>query len=90
MKNKLKVNDRIRIISIPGENNANYCIHFSTKQAYKKLINRKRSVRINRIDKHDQPWYDFKLQRKDGSWEKHTMCVMKDDNNWIKVQKRKT
>ncbi len=91
MKNKhfLKIGDKIRIVAIPGENVANYCIHSETKKTYKKLIDRKRPVRINRVDEYGQPWYDFRFQKKNGSWERHTMCVMKDDDNWVKVQKRK-
>ncbi len=85
----LKVNDKVRIIGVPGENIPNYVIHSSTKRAYKKLIARKRPLRINRVDEFGQPWYNFKFQLKNGAWEHHTMCIMENDNNWIKVKKRK-
>ena len=85
---ELKVGDRVRIISIPGANVPNYCIHIETIKTYSKLISRGTSVRIFKIDEHGQPWYKFKFRKKNGQWEKHLMCIMSHDNNWVKVKKR--
>jgi hypothetical protein len=86
---KLKVGDRIRILSVPGEGVPDYVIQKDTVRAYKKLIARGRSVRIKWIDENGQPWYEFRFKRKNGRWEYHAMAIMSGDDNWIRVMPRK-
>ncbi len=84
----LKVGDKVRIKSVPGEGVEGYTIHKETVRAYKKLIARNRPVTISEIDEHGQPWYNFRLKKKD-KWHFHSMVIMGDDNNWAKVKPRK-
>ena len=85
---KLKIGDRIRIIGIPGEGVPGYCMHRDTRQAYKKLIARRRSVVISEIQ-WGLPWYSFRFRMKNGKWEYHSMVVAEDDNNWVLVKPRR-
>jgi hypothetical protein len=89
-KAKLRVGDRVRILSIPDSGNADYFLHPETKQAYKVLIARGRSVRIGRIDEDGLPWFAFRIRRKNGAWEFHSMCIARDDANWVLVNRRKS
>ena len=84
--NQLQVDDRIRIVAVPGVGVPNYRIAPETIRAYKKLIKRKRSVRIAWIDDYGSPWFQFRFKRKNGTWEYHCMCVMIDDGNWVPVR----
>lgn len=81
----LKVGDRIRIISVPGEGVPNYTIFNETIRVYKRIIARKRAVRINEIDEDGQPWYCVKFKRKNGKWEWHHLIVSESDTNWVPV-----
>jgi len=87
---ELKVGDRIRITAVPGEGIAGYTIHKDTIRVYKKIIARKRSVRINKIDECGSPWYmvKFKNAKLHGGWEYHFLTVADCDTNWVPVRKR--
>jgi len=88
---KLRVNDRIRIVSLPVKvGQADYQIHADTLRAYRTLIKRRRSVRIDHIDDWGMPWFHFKLRRKNGKWEYHYMGVASEDKNWVKVVRKKS
>jgi len=84
---KLKVSDEVRLLSIPeGENNKG----LPTLTVYKKLLARKRPVRIDDIDEYGTPWFSCRMKlRKNGRREHHMLALYYDDNNWIKVKKRK-
>ena len=84
----LKVGDRIRIIAIPGDGVPGYYMHRDTRRVFKKLIARKRSVRIDRIE-WDMPWYTCRFRTKNGKWETHFLGVAPDDNNWVMVKPRR-
>lgn len=83
----LKVGDRIRITSVPGEGNPDYYIHPDTVRVYKKLIKRNRPVRIYELQ-DGVPWYECRFRRKNGQLEYHFLAVYEDDNNWVKVNER--
>lgn len=85
---KLRIGDRIRILSVPGAEIPNYVLLPETRSAYRKLISRGRSLRICEIDQYGQPWFQFRFRRKDGTWEHHSMCVTPDDDNWVLVKHR--
>ena len=88
---QLKVNDRIRIVSLPVKvGQPGYQIHVDTLRAYRALIKRRQSVRISYIDDWGMPWFAFKLRRKRGDWEYHSMGVGIDDQNWVKVVRKKS
>lgn len=83
----LKIGDRVRIIAVPGEGIPNYCIHRDTVRAFKKLIDRGRSVRISQIE-HGSPWYNFRFRKKNGTWEYHSMAILAGEQNWVPVKHR--
>lgn len=87
---KLKVGDRVRINAVPGSGIPGYTIHKDTIKVYEKLIARNRSVRICEIDEDGLPWYCCRFKRKNGQWEWHSLVIMDDDTNWVKVRKRKS
>lgn len=76
----LKIGDKIRIVSIPSG-----YLHKDTRETYKKLIERNRSVRISSIDEFGQFWYNCRFKNENGNWIHHSLSVIKTDNNWIKV-----
>jgi hypothetical protein len=86
--NQLRVGDRIRIVSVPGHGATQYFLHADTKRAYRKLISRGRSVRVNKIDQGGLPWFNFRIKRNNGTWEHHSMCITPDDDNWVIVKQR--
>jgi hypothetical protein len=88
-KRKLRVGDRIRIVGIPGEGDPDYCILPETVRVYKKLIERRRPVRIYRLDEYGQPWFTCKFKRRNGTWEWHSLAVFREDDNWIRIEKRR-
>lgn len=87
---KLKVGDRIRITSVPGEGVPNYYIHRDTSRVFKKLIARNRAVRVCEIDEYGQPWYICKFKKRNGCFETHFLAVLDGENNWVVVKRRKT
>jgi hypothetical protein len=87
---KLKVGDRIRILSVPGEGVPNYYIHRDTTRVFKKLIARNRAVRVSEIDEYGQPWYICKFKKRHGRFETHFLAILDGENNWVLVKRRKT
>ena len=84
-----KVGDRIRIIAIPGSGIPGYFLHPDTRRVFRKLIARRRSVRIERIDSFGSPWYRCRFQKRDGRWEEHSLSVAEGDHNWVRVIPRR-
>ena len=81
---QLKVGDRMRILSVPREGRIGYYIHRDTVRVYRKLLERKRPVRICRVDEFG-PWYYCRFRGRSGRLELHWLLVTDDDRNWIKV-----
>jgi hypothetical protein len=73
---------------MPGKGVPGYYIHRDTKRVFKKLIARRRSVRIARIDKNGTPWYDFRFCMQNQRWEWHSLAVCDLDNNGVLVKPR--
>lgn len=84
----LRVGDRIRIISVPGEGNPDYWLHRDTMRVFKKLVARNRSVRIFKIDEFGQPWYECRFKKRNGRFERHWLAVIDGENNWVRVKSR--
>jgi hypothetical protein len=76
----LKIGDRIKIISVPGEGVPNYRIDEETVWAYKQIIARNRPVRISQI-RAGLPSFSVRLKN-DGVTEHHSFLVCEGDNNW--------
>jgi hypothetical protein len=87
---KLRIGDRIRILSVLGAGNKNYTIPPETKRAYRKLIARRRSVRICKIDEYGHPWFSFRFKGKDATWEHHWMVIFPEGGNWVPVKHRQS
>jgi hypothetical protein len=84
---ELRVGDRIRVVRMPsGVDAPGYIFHRDTRRLYKRLIERRRSLRICRIDDWGLPWIRCQFKRKDGRWEYHSLAV--NDDSWVLVQRR--
>ncbi len=80
---KLKVGDRVRIVAVPEKNTPNCTI-----RVFKRLMDRKGSVRISRVEK-GVPWFDCKFL-KWGRWEYHSLALLPGEEHlWKKVNARK-
>ncbi len=85
---RLKVGDRIRIISLPPWYGTPGSTSLpETRRVYERLIARGRSVRIWRIIDGD-PWYECRFRMKNGRWDHHWMAVLDFDQNWVPVRSR--
>jgi hypothetical protein len=83
----LRIGDRIRIVRMPsGVDAPGYTFHPDTRRLYKRLIARRRSLRICRIDAWELPWIHCRFKRKDGRWEYHSLAV--NDDSWVLVKHR--
>jgi len=73
---ELKVGDRVRLTEFPPEYLREGCyIHPDMIRLYKKLLSRRRSLRVARIDEYGEPWIDCKFRRRNGDWEWHTLAI---------------
>ena len=83
----LKVGDRIRLVRMPSEFALpGYYLHPDTRQAYQTLIDRRRPVRIAKIDEWGIPWINFQIRLPNGSWECHSLDFNHD--GWVRVTRR--
>jgi hypothetical protein len=83
----LRVGDRIRIVKLPWYANLpDYTFPQCTRQLFKKLIARRRSLRICKVDKDGLPWIHCRFRMKNGLWEYHGL--MMNDDSWVRVKSR--
>ena len=86
---QLRVGERIRIVHMPSDfARPGYFVHRSTRRIYRRLIDRRRSVRIHRIDEYNMPWIHCQCRRKDGRIEYHYLLINHD--GWVRVKPRKS
>ncbi len=83
---QLKVGDQVRIKDFPQQENG--FIHKETIAAYRKLVRRGRPVRIAFIDEDGIPWFNFRLKKRNGKWEHHSMGIFEEDKNWVTVKNK--
>jgi hypothetical protein len=84
---ELKVGDRIRIVRMPsGVDAPGYTFHPDTRRLYQRLIDRRRSVRVYKIDEWGLPWIRCEFKMADGRREYHSLAV--NDDSWVRVQRR--
>jgi hypothetical protein len=84
---KLRVGDRIRIVRMPSyANEAGITFLPETRRLYNKLITRRRSLRVFRIDENGLPWIKCRFRLRNGRWEHHWLVV--NDDSWVPVKKR--
>ena len=85
---KLRVGDRIRFVSMPSERTRpGYFVHRETLRVYRRLIERRRSVRVAFLDDwgHEKaPWIRCQFRRKDGRIEYHSLMINHD--GWVRVK----
>ena len=84
---KLRVGDRVRFIHMPSEfGQANYQVHADTLRVYRRLIARRRSARVFKVDAWKLPWIRCQFRRKDGRLEYHALAINHD--GWVLMQPR--
>jgi hypothetical protein len=80
---KLKVGDKIRFVSLPDFPT----LTPATRRLYKKLIAGRRHLTVDEIDEF-AAWVSFRLRRKNGSLEYHSLAIVDGDNNWVFIKPR--
>lgn len=84
---ELRVGDRVRVVRMPSDWDApGYFVPTCTRRLYRRLIGRRRSVRVYKIDESGVPWIACRFQKNDGSWEYHLLAM--NDDSWIRVRSR--
>jgi hypothetical protein len=84
---ELRVDDRIRIVKMPWDADLpGYTFHSDTRRLYKKLIARRRSLRVFKVDKYGSPWIHCKFRLKNGLFEYHWLAL--NDDSWVRVKRR--
>jgi hypothetical protein len=81
----LRVGDRIRFVAMPTGMGTHNC-HQDTLDAYQTLNERRRRVRIYRLDEWNMPWIRFRIRRPDGVWAHHGLLINHD--GWVRVRSR--
>ena len=85
----LRVGDRIRFVHMPSEFlRPGYVVHRDTRRVFQRLIERRRSVRICRLDEFKMPWIHCQFRLKDGRIEYHWLLINHD--GWVRVKSRAT
>ncbi len=85
----MRVGDRVRIVRLPpGCDEPGYTFHRDTRRLYKRLIARRRSLRVAKIDEYGVPWVHSRFRLKDGRIEYHSLSL--NDDTWVKVRPRGT
>jgi hypothetical protein len=75
----LKVGDRVRFVHMPTDfTRPGYGIHQETLDAYRRLIERNRPLRVYKIDDWKLPWVQFRFRLKGGRIEYHSLAVNHD------------
>ena len=83
----LRVGDRIRLVRMPSEfARPGYQLHRSTRQLYKRLIERARSLRVYEIDEWGLPNIACRFRQPDGMWVHHFLAINHD--GWVRVKRR--
>ena len=83
----LRVGDRIRIVRLPTDwKNPDYYVPPCTRRLYQRLIQRRRAVRVYRLDSQGLPWIACRFREKDGAWGHHFLAV--NDDSWARVRHR--
>jgi hypothetical protein len=84
----LKVGDRVRLMHLPHEYVPRHTLHRDTRRLYARLLARRRSVCVHKIDEDGLPWIHCRFKRKNGNWEYHYMLIG-TESGWTKVKPRK-
>ena len=86
----LKVGDRVRLVHYPTEYIAEPWRnpHEETRQLYKRLLKRRRSVRVCEIDEWDMPWIACQFRGRNNRLEYHYLLIG-TESGWTKVKSRK-
>ncbi len=86
---RLKVGDRIRFTSLPGEwSDPNYTVPASSRRFLKQLIARKWPSKVNKIEADGYPWISVKMKSR-GKIIYHEWGIY-ESSGWRVVLKRKT
>ncbi len=88
-RTKLRVGDRIRLLSVPTADLAQRERELrdgladagSTADTIERIVTQQPVVTISHIDEYGSPWFDVELVRRDGDIARHSIAVM-DDDSW--------
>src|SRR5262245_8078056 len=83
----LRVGDSVRLVHLPREYEPAHTLHPDTRQLYKRLLARRRSVRVHKIDELGLPWIACRFKRSNGQWEYHYLLIG-TESGWAKVKPR--
>lgn len=85
---KLKPGDRVRFIVIPDERSQpNVTVPEESREFMEKMIKRRFSSRVNRIDEYGHPWIEARI--KVGERIEWHRWAITETTGWRKVKKRK-
>jgi hypothetical protein len=83
----LQVGDRVRIVQLPSDwSRPDWRVDASTRRLYRWLIERRRSVRVSRLDEYGQPWIWCRSRQSGGRWIHHALALA--DDSWVRVKPR--
>jgi hypothetical protein len=82
-----RVGDRVRIVRLPSDwEKPNWRVDPSLRQLYRRLIDRKWSVRVFWIDEFQQPWIQGRTRRPNGIVSYWSLAIA--DDSWTRVRHR--
>jgi uncharacterized protein (DUF433 family) len=81
----LRIGDRIRIVRAPGADVPGYYLHEETRLLYERLIAKRTTLRIYKIDKDNLPWVRYRCKDQEGEWEYHFLAIK--DEVWELVSR---
>lgn len=85
---ELKVNDRVRFVSLPEEwDDPQYQVFACSVRFMQRLIKRGRASRVKKIDRYGTPWIAARFRQ--GKVIHYHSWGITEETGWVKVQSRK-
>jgi hypothetical protein len=83
----LRVGDRIRFVAMPPEwDRPGYYVHRDTRRLVRRLIERRRPLRVSKVDEWGVPWVECRFRRPAGGWVYHSLSII--ESGWVRVRSR--
>ncbi|HYG78440.1 MAG TPA: hypothetical protein VEK08_25790 [Planctomycetota bacterium] len=86
---KLVAGDLIRIVAIPVGDQRDLARtgDDSTVRVLSRLMSKRSTVKIARIDSYGYPWFNYRCRDKRGRMEYHSLIIL-DNDSWVRVRPR--
>jgi hypothetical protein len=84
----LKEGDRVRLVCFPTEYLPAHTLHPETRLLYHRLLERRRSVRVSKIDDDGLPWIQCQFRGDDGEWDYHYLLIG-TESGWTRIRPRR-